>query len=320
MFSIVYIPGVGAAGAVSTQGAAGAVSIAGADQGSRKVSLFDAINHQLGSQAPLDGSMQGRPDSNTTPSMHTWTTTATDYEHHKGDFILDVQNITNAASQKSGLRVRNAHCTVFQEHTLDAEGRATFNLFCQESKLQAPKCGPLDPEHTKPSAGVGFSIAKPFSGIDIPPVTPGFTAAINTGRFGHHAIEIGSSTTVSIGNQYGWTGGHEDTAVARRTNLLIKAYIEELEHHPPGPKLLVGDLNCEGAEDLTHLQTLIDEQGWVDIGKHADKYGQPASQPTCRAPNSTVKTRRDYIYANPEALAIIKHFSAMMKPFLSMQR
>ena len=280
----------------------------------------------MGSTSAMQGNSASFPHDHDTTTTATTTTThdesnmttnttqaasstqGNEYVYQQDDFILDVQNLTNASTQKSGIKTRQAHCTVFQEHTLDAEGRAIFHQFCKDNKYQMPKCGPLDPEHIKPSAGVGFVVAKPFNGINIPPITTSFAEAIETGRCGHHAIEIGSSTTVSICNNYGWTGGHDIPAAASRTNLLAKAYIEESAHHPPGPRLFVGDLNCEGATDLSHLKTLVEEHGWIDIGLHADKYGQPIATPTCKSPNATEKTRRDYIFANPEALAIIKHF------------
>ena len=70
---------------------------------------------------------------------------------------------------------------------------------------------------------------------------------------------------------------------------------------------LVGDFNAE-PEDLPEIQHLPNEQHWVDIGANAEKWEGIAFQPRCLAPNAVDKTRRDYIYANPEALVLIRHF------------
>jgi hypothetical protein len=46
----------------------------------------------------------------------------------------------------------------------------------------------------------------------------------------------------------------------------------------------------------------------VDLGERADIWNRPKGQPTCLAPNSTTPTRRDYVFANAEALQLIVDF------------
>ena len=226
------------------------------------------------------------------------------------DFCLDVQNTTNLNTQATGLLQRKANCTIFQEHSLDWDELASVNNFCAGNGYRPPKCGPTDPEHTRASAGVGFIIARPHNAIDVPPQTDSFKDAVATGRCNHHAIEIGCSTTVSVYNLYGWTGGHTNPIAAGRTNKLVCSCHAEMDQHPPGPRLLVGDLNAE-PEDLVQLMHMTTEEHWVDIGKHADKWGKQPEQNTCKAPNATDATRRDFIFANNEALALIKDFQVI---------
>ena len=120
----------------------------------------------------------------------------------------------------------------------------------------------------------------------MPVKTTDFQTAIDSGRCGHHALEIGSHATLGVGNFYGWQGGHTNTCAAARTNKLIVAYTNEIEHHPPSPRILCGDLNCE-PEDLPQLLHLMKQHHLVDIGKETDNWGGQRMQPTCKAPSAT---------------------------------
>ena len=87
----------------------------------------------------------------------------------------------------------------------------------------------------------------------------------------------------------------------------------ELEAHPKGPQLIMGDFNAS----ITTIPTLhkfvnaTDEDGhniWYDIGRHAAQWGQPPHEGTCKAPNSNTRTRRDYVGANDQAYQSITEF------------
>jgi hypothetical protein len=56
---------------------------------------------------------------------------------------------------------------------------------------------------------------------------------------------------------------------------------------------------------------MIDHESRIDIGVQAQLWGQPKSQPTCLAPNTTIPTRRDYVIANKEALRLISGFEVI---------
>ena len=231
-------------------------------------------------------------------------------EKASNDFCVDIQNITHANNQRTGLLKRRAQCTFFQEHTLVGDDHTEFGEFCNNNGYNWPIVGPLDPELTKATGGVGFTIQKPYQGINVLPLTATFADAVASGRCNHSSIDIGATCTPSFFNIYGWKDGHNDKTAAGRTNKLISATKDEITEQPHGPKFIVGDVNAE-PEDLPELMDLLNNQHWTDVGEHAYMWGQLAEQPTCKAPNADVKTRRDYIFANPEGLAIIKSFQVM---------
>ena len=91
---------------------------------------------------------------------------------------------------------------------------------------------------------------------------------------------------------------------------MVAVCIKEIDKQPPGPVFLVGDFNAE-PEDLPEIQHLVKEHNWIDIGANADKWGGQAFQPTCLAPSAVDKTKRDYIFANAEALVLINDFQVI---------
>ena len=59
-----------------------------------------------------------------------------------------------------------------------------------------------------------------------------------------------------VANIYGWTGGHQNKHARLRTDSMIAIILQQFDHLPSGPKLLVGDFNCE-PQDLPSLHTLL---------------------------------------------------------------
>ena len=102
---------------------------------------------------------------------------------------------------------------------------------------------------------------------------------------------------------YAWAGGAQDHRKANRSNDLIDIAFREIAAQPDGPHFIVGDFNA----DVAHLpalgamlQSTDDEEHnlWFDIGGNADIWGGIPAEPTCKAPNTTTATRRDYVIAN----------------------
>ena len=89
---------------------------------------------------------------------------------------------------------------------------------------------------------------------------------------------------------YSYTGGHRDGLAANRTDHLLQAALDELQHMPETPCLILGDLNAEPSDlpTLRKLQSL----GWVDLASSAAIWGREPNQPTCKSPNPRIREAR----------------------------
>ena len=76
---------------------------------------------------------------------------------------------------------------------------------------------------------------------------------------------------------------------------------------PCGPKLIVGDFNAS-IRRLPTLQEEIAQGNQWDIRAIASAFGAANDQPTCKAPNSSQWTRRDYVIANNQAKDLVHTF------------
>jgi len=179
--------------------------------------------------------------------------------------------------------------------TLNAQGRRAI-------------LGCLDPETTKPLAGVGVIYRAGERIIRVKAVTTKFAAAVATGRLDHYAIDIGHPTTLSCYNIYGWSGGPQNTRLAKRTNGLFECAIDEIDAQPLGPACIVGDINGD-PEHFKALLELLKHRGWTDLGAQAHRYGSEPNTATCRVRGS--ETRRDYIFCNPEAIDLVHEFKVV---------
>ena len=88
----------------------------------------------------------------------------------------------------------------------------------------------------------------------------------------------------------------------------VQAILADLEAQPPGPALIVGDFNAD-MSSLASMSGALERGVLLDVGYHANRWGQPAAEPTCRAPGAAQPTRRDYVIANPDAFRLIAGFS-----------
>ena len=95
-----------------------------------------------------------------------------------------------------------------------------------------------------------------------------------------------------------------DIAVA---DALLASILEDMELQPPGPMMIIGDIDG----DLAVFPTLHEKvRAWqlLDVGEHATKWGQMPKDYTCKAHGALQPTRRDYVIANPCAFKYISHF------------
>lgn len=130
-------------------------------------------------------------------------------------------------------------------------------------------------------------------------------------------MPISNGHLLIIANVYGWTNGHTSKEAAKRTNYLLQCVIAEFEALPPGPKLLVGDLNGE-PQDFASLQAAVDNHLLVDIGAHPG-FSQPVEAPTCFTHNGS-PSRRDYMFANIGLVEAIKSMEVSQVDTISTHR
>ena len=108
-------------------------------------------------------------------------------------------------------------------------------------------------------------------------LTTQFAEAAKTGRVEKYMIDLGWEQMLQIFNIYGKSGGSkEDIAM---TEALIETIRDEKEAEQNKmkqtlPTIILGDFN-ENPEKLQGIMKLVEEEGWVDVGLHADWWGGP---------------------------------------------
>ena len=131
-----------------------------------------------------------------------------------------------------------------------------------------------------------------------------FANVAGNGRVQLLGICLPHDVVLVVANVYGWTGGHQNNLARTRTNDFMSAILHEFAHMPSGPKMIVGDLNCE-PQDLPALATYLADGEFVDLGSIAHVYGHPPNQPTCYPYNNGTPSRRDYAFASSTLLPLI---------------
>ena len=116
--------------------------------------------------------------------------------------------------------------------------------------------GPVDPNLTHHTGGVGAIASIDDSLFLIEPLAPTLAHAVQGGRvalFGYGRGKAGGLVHFYV--LYGFTGSHDSPWAARKMNQLIQACHEDALLRPEGPAFLVGDLNGDAGDfpALTHL-------------------------------------------------------------------
>ena len=77
--------------------------------------------------------------------------------------------------------------------------------------------------------------------------------------------------------------------------------------------LFTGDLNCS-RELLPHLDLLINDLHWTDVGACAEMWGGVANENTCFFNENSIGTRNDYMIVNPQMIPYIRSFKVLHDP------
>ena len=127
------------------------------------------------------------------------------------------------------------------------------------------------------------------------------------GRVSVHVIEPIADVFVLVYAVYGWTGAYVGSAEAARTDALLERIFADMDLQEAGPRLIVGDLNGD-VEAFPVLAQHVATSAVIDVGAVASQYGSVASDFTCKGPTAKKATRRDFVFANADAMSLIRHF------------
>ena len=224
---------------------------------------------------------------------------------------VEIKNVTSLVTFGDGMARRAAHLSLVQEHSCIPSKLAIAKATFREHFGKLLLAGPLDPNCSTPTGGMAAISDETNTLFDVPPEAPSFAKAIGTGRAQLIAFGKGkSSDLVHFYNFYGHSGGHENKWKAKGTSAIVQACIDDFMLRPPGARFLVGDLNAD-PDDIAAILALLADLHWVDVGSIASTWGSPDCQATCTTKGANQPTRRDFVFASPEALGLIKGFKVM---------
>ena len=72
----------------------------------------------------------------------------------------------------------------------------------------------------------------------------------------------------------------------------------------------MGDVNAD-IDCILVLRELIDARHFVDVGAHADVFGQPLNQPTCVDRKSKTPSRRGFAFSSPDLFPAFRQFQVV---------
>ena len=156
----------------------------------------------------------------------------------------------------------------------------------------------------------------PTNIVRVKPVSKKFQDASGTGRVELYSITLCGATECLVFVFYGWTGGHQDSMAAGRTDSIIEAILEEVSCQPPLPCLMMGDLNAN-TEDIPHVVHMIDSLGWHDLGAEANTWGGTPNEHTCVTSGTLAPTRSDYIFCNAKGFPLVRAFHVIHSDLFS---
>jgi hypothetical protein len=227
-----------------------------------------------------------------------------DHDVTTRNVVLEVGNVSHAFNNRHNIAKRAADYFFGQEHSLPRGERSKLREHMKHWRIHMTE---LDEEAEHNLGGI-FMASKGKKEIICPAPKGSQMKLINgKGRVQLYAIELARDVYVLIYNIYGWTNAAKIKSAAQRTDDIIATIIEDMEMQPPGPAFILGDLNG----DINNFETLkqeVEEKRLVDVGGQAENWGAEPNEYTCKAPNANKPSRRDYIFANPEAFDLVDGF------------
>ena len=155
----------------------------------------------------------------------TWTTA-----NSKGYLVLDFINITSITTSGQIMLDRHSHCTTFQEHKATEATLAGWKTKARAINKTLIG-GPLDPEKSHHTGGVGAVCTEPFTFVPLEDYGEAYAKAYKTGRLIGYWLK-GPDVEILNFTVYGWTDGQNDLGALQRTDDLITIAEEECRRYP----------------------------------------------------------------------------------------
>ena len=121
------------------------------------------------------------------------------------EIIIEVINASSATVNRLALLESDAHVQFVQETCLTKGLQATFDKEAKEYHKKAIG-SPLDPEHSKATAGVAVIAVEGLNFYQLPNPTDDYKDAEKLGRCKIYCVDI-AGQTLACANIYGWSGG-----------------------------------------------------------------------------------------------------------------
>ena len=98
---------------------------------------------------------------------------------------------------------------------------------------------------------------------------------------------------------------------------MFSCILNEFEALPPGPEIILGDLNGD-PDTFEDLQCKLENHQYIDLGSHPVVAGSVGC-PTCFPPNGA-PSRRDYMFANQDLFGYIRCLEVIEVPAIPTHR
>ena len=174
-------------------------------------------------------------------------------------------------------------------------------------RYKAHLTGP-DPELANVTEEVGVLDQNTIA-ILLQPVTKALRDMRHNGRFQLIGVPLPGDVMCIAANVYGGTNAHHAVTAAARSNDLLDFIWQEFAARPPGPRMILGDLNGD-SDDFPVLQAVINDGSLIDLGLHTG-FDAPTAQPTCFPFNKWALSRRDYLLVSADLLLFVNHFQVL---------
>ena len=188
----------------------------------------------------------------------------------KDEIKVDIGNVTHLLNARHVLKDRKFDHFFGQEHSMLKQDWARTRQAYRSGSLYLSE---LDLEVDSPLGGICALRLDRRQNLTPQPRSKTFELINGKGRVQLYALDLSADTYVLVYNLYGWTNAAKDKNAANRTNDMLEAIIDDMEKQPPGPTLVLGDLNGD-VGNFKILQEVVKDGTLIDVGAQAERWGE----------------------------------------------